>query len=85
MVVDSLTTRADYLIAEADALAAGDMDEVARIMAARNTDLSSFDKYLSAFDRKIVKLLPDDHPEHLMMAMRHVDASFGVFFCKVTR
>lgn len=69
-VLDSLDIQAGYMLAEADALAAGDMAEVARISQARNEDLSGFDKYFAAFDRQMVALLPRDHPEHMLMVMR---------------
>lgn len=79
-VLDSLEIQAKYLAQEAEALAAGDMDEVARIANARNTDLSGFDSYFSAFDRQMVALLPKSHPERTLMEMRvHWHGLFALY------
>ena len=69
-VLDSLELQSKYLKQEADAVAAGDFEEVARIVQARNEDLSGFDKYFAAFDNQMVQLLPKRHPEHWLMVMR---------------
>ena len=79
-VLDSLQIQANYLAEEAEAVAAGDMNEVARIANARNTDLSGFDSYFAAFDRQMVALLPSSHPELTLMEMRvHWHGLFALY------
>lgn len=85
-VLDSLDLQARYLQAEADALVAEDMAEVARIAQARNQDLSGFDRYFAAFDRQMVDLLPENHPEHMLMAMRvHWHGLFDLYAAREAR
>ena len=70
VVMDSLELQADYLREEAEAMAAGDMAGAVRINQARNADMSGYDKYFAAFDRVMVALMPEGHPEHTLMMMR---------------
>ena len=71
-VLDSLLLRADYLERETDALARGDWDEANRINNRRNEDLAGFEDYFTEFDRKVLDLLPEDHPERVLMELRLV-------------
>jgi hypothetical protein len=71
-VLDSLLLRADYLERETDALARGDWDEANRINNQRNQDLAGFEGYFAAFDGKVLELLPEDHPERVLIELRIV-------------